>query len=331
MPELKQVTALMKRRPALYRVWRGVRALANRLGWDRPRTSAAALRRHARAALSADLSHAGETAHLLGVLETCGIHGGFVVDIAAGDGVTQSCTLALFRHDAWRGLAVELDPRKALRLEHAYRQFPGVRTARARVTPLNIEPILRCHDVPERFEVLNLDLDSYDLWVMEALLRSFRPAVITMEINEKVPPPVYFAVLWSPDHVWREDHFYGCSLEAAASLVRPHGYVLESLRYNNAFFVRADIAHGRVEDLGVEEAYATGYRDRADRVELFPWNHDMEHLHALEPDEVVRDLTRRFAEYAGRFRIGVGAPADGSQQTGTLMEPGNTGAAGIVR
>jgi len=42
---------------------------------------------------TADGSYAGEFAHLDKLLETLGIHGGYVVDIAAADGYTQSSTL----------------------------------------------------------------------------------------------------------------------------------------------------------------------------------------------------------------------------------------------
>jgi hypothetical protein len=303
-----------------------VRGLRGRVGLGRERTSAAALRRHALAARSVELSHAGEAAHLLNVLERCGVHGGTVVDIAAGDGVTHSCTLPLFRDPAWRGLAVELDPVKALQLAHAYRDFGGVRVARVRVTPANVEALLRRHDVPARFEVLNLDLDSYDVWVMAALLDSFRPAVVTMEINEKIPPPIHFAVAWREDHEWREDHFYGCSLTAAADLVRGRGYVLESLHYNNAFFVRDDVAAGRIADMPVADAYARGYRDRPDRRELFPWNHDVEHLHGLDPAAIVRDLEARFAAYAGRFDLRIADPVHAP-----AGEPGNIREPGVVR
>jgi hypothetical protein len=293
----------VKRRPALYRAWRALRRVPTRLGLRASGTSTGALRRHAARALTEEQSYAGEAAHLLDVLARCGINTGHVVDIAAGDGVTQSCTLPLFRHPAWGGLAVELDPAKALRLEHAYRRFAGVRVARRCVTPANVAALLHEHDVPAGFEVLNLDLDSWDLQVMEAILQDFHPMVITMEVNEKVPPPVHFAVRWDPDHVWREDHFYGCSLTAAAALVREHGYVLESLAYNNAFFVRADVAHGRFANQRVDIAWASGYRDRPDRRDLFPWNHDVEHLLHLEPDAVIADLQRRFARYAGRYDL----------------------------
>lgn len=317
---IEKLVRSVKRRPVLYRIWQRIRALGGRA---RPATTPAALRRHAESALTEDRSYAGEGAHLRAVLARCAIDGGTVVDIAAGDGVTQSCTLPLFRDPAWGGLAVEMDPDRSALLEYAYRPFEGVRVARRRVTPDNVEGLLSEYGIDERFEVLNLDLDSYDLAVMEALLRAFRPAVITMEINEKIPPPVYFAVRWDPAHVWRGDHFYGCSLTAAAGLLRPAGYVLEALVCNNAFFVRDDIAaeHG-ITDRDVAEAYARGYRDWPDRAELFPWNHDVDHLLHLGPEAVVRDLTARFAAYAGRFELRIGSAGDPDPTSAAGQAPG---------
>ncbi len=292
----------VRRHPSLYALWRRLRRWLPRPSG----TSARQLRRHARAALTVDRSHAGESQELLRILQACGIEAGFVVDIAAGDGVTQSSTLALFRHPEWRGLAVENNAAKFTRLEFAYRQFPGATTVRETVTPDNVGALLQRQDVPASFEVLNLDLDSYDLDIAAALLRAFRPGVITMEINEKVPPPVHFAVTYDPEHTWSGDHFYGCSIVAAAAVVRPAGYVLASLHYNNAFFVRTDLARDRFADLPVGAAYDAGYRNRPDRRELFPWNYDVEHLLALAPEQVVSDLEERFRGYAGRFVVRVG-------------------------
>jgi hypothetical protein len=259
------------------------------------------LRKHARAALSVDHSYAGEAAHLRGLLVRCGISSGFVVDLAAGDGVTQSSTLFLFRDETWRGLAVEMDSTRFQRLAFAYRSLPNAGVLQRKITPDGVEGLLASQGVPMDFEVLNLDLDSYDLEVAAAILRSFRPLVISMEVNEKVPPPVYFAVLYDPTHVWLEDHFYGCSIVAAAELFKARGYVLESLQYNNAFFVRGDLATGTIQDEPVAEAYARGYRNRPDRRELFPWNHDMEVLHQLEPLAVLEVLRERFKRYEGKF------------------------------
>src|SRR5688572_995709 len=117
----------LKRHAWSYRAWQRVKR-SGVLELLRPSpTSERALRSHARAALVADASYAGEAAHLRGVLAACGIDRGFVVDLAAGDGVEQSSTLFLFRNPDWCGLAIEMDPVRFRRLAFAYGAFPGAR------------------------------------------------------------------------------------------------------------------------------------------------------------------------------------------------------------
>ena len=58
-----------------------------------------------------------------------------------------------------------------------------------------------------------------------------------MEINEKIPPPIYFSVLYDDDHFWIGDHFYGCSITAANSLLSSFNYGIYELIYNNILFL----------------------------------------------------------------------------------------------
>jgi len=285
----------MKRRPGLYRFGRFVRdrfvrPLQNPL-------SGRSLARHARAAQTADNSHAHQGEYLRGLLARCGLDAGSIVELAAGDGVYQSAALPLYRTGRWSGVAIELDPVRFARLAYAYRQFPDVQLVRTRATPDSIEALLRGFGVPANFTLFDLDIDSYDLHIAQAVLRTFQPAVFMMEINESVPPPVYFTVRYGVacSHA---DHFFGCSLTAAAELVLPHGYVLESLQYNTALFVRADVARkAGIVDVPVERAYREGYADRPDRAEWFAWNYDMVHLLDLSPEQVIHALRQRWPNH----------------------------------
>jgi hypothetical protein len=291
--------AFLDRHPAAYRLWRtlrlsrGGRALARA---RERRLTPARLARHAAAARTPDPSYAREWAHLRGLLERLGVaEGGFAVDLAAGDGVTSSCTLPLFRDHGWSGLAVECDPARFALLAHAYRPLGRVRLCRERVTPRGVAALLAEHGVPAEFTALNLDLDSYDLAVAGEILRAFRPLVVDLEINEKVPPPVRFALRYSPDFRWDEGHCYGCSLAAAWDVLGAAGYRLEGLEYNNAFFVREDAAErAGVPALAPGDAYRRGYAERADRLLWFPWNRDVDDLLECAPEEVAARLARRF-------------------------------------
>jgi hypothetical protein len=209
----------------------------------RSRLTPARLARHAHAASTPDPSHASEWTHLRTLLERLDLlDAGFAVDLAAGDGVTSSCTLPLFRDHGWWGLAIEGDPTRFALLEHAYLGLARVTPRRAWVSPDGSARLLRELAVPRDFALLNIDIDSYDLDVAAAILAEFRPIVVDLEINEKIPPPVRFAVRYGTHFRWDEGHCYGCSLAAACDVVGAMGYRLEGLEYNNAFFVREDVA-----------------------------------------------------------------------------------------
>jgi hypothetical protein len=253
---------------------------------------------------TADGSYAGEFTHLDKLLMILGIHGGYVVDIAAADGYTQSSTLGFFKREAWAGLAVEMDPRRFATLAFIYSAFPNARLARARVTPINVKSLLEGHEVPKDFDLLNLDIDSYDLYVIEAMLKSeFRPKVISMEINEKIPPPLFFTVDYDESHYWMMDHFFGCSIQAAAATVKPYGYILQNLIYNNAIFVRTDIALDHVADMDTNTAYVNGYQNAPNKQVLFPWNKDVDCWLDNDPEKTFNLVKEYFSKYEGKFTL----------------------------
>ncbi len=226
------------------------------------------------------------------------------VDLGAGDGVRHSNTHALFTA-GWRGLAVELDSRRAYRLARTYRNHPQVFISRCRVTPQNVVPLLQAYELAPEFGVLSLDIDSYDYLVLDALLTHFRPRLVVTEINEKLPPPIKFVVKYDPDFQLRH-HFYGYSIASLAELCARHSYALLELEYNNAFLAPLEIAPGPA--LSAAQAYRQGYLERADRHDKFRLNHDMEALHTLTPADSLIFLKRFYAPHEGKYEIGVAVP-----------------------
>ena len=226
-------------------------------------------------------------------------HDRTAVDIGAGDGVRGSNTYALFVK-GWRGVGFEGDERRARRLARAYKSFEGVSARRALVTPSNVAALLEEHEVPREFGVLSLDIDSYDYWVLDAILKSFRPRVVVTEINEKIPPPVRFVVNYDPDFRLQH-HFFGYSIESLVDLCARHSYSLVALEYNNAFIAPRELAHDRALDAAT--AYRRGYLERPDRRERFPANHDMEALHSMPPEEALRFIEKFFARHEGKYEL----------------------------
>lgn len=227
-----------------------------------------------------------------------------VVDIAASDGFSQSSTLGFYRK-GYGGLAVEMDPIKFATLSFLYRNFENVQLMKVRVTPDNIASLLGSAQIgKDSFTILNLDIDSYDLHVIKAILsEGYRPTIISMEINEKIPSGIHFAVNYDINHYWQGDHFYGCSIDAAYNTVIPYGYILYKVNYNNAFFVNTSHTDDILNPLLPAEAYAEGYRYKKDRKELFPWNNDVNYWQELNKKEAITEIKKYFFKYKDKFTM----------------------------
>lgn len=224
-----------------------------------------------------------------------------VVDIGASDGVRRSNTLALFE-SGWNGVAFEAGEATAAKMLRAYKYLDNVRGFHCAVAPHNICELLAANSVEKQFGVLSLDIDGNDYWVLDSILHDFRPCLIVSEFNEKIPPPISFAVNYDPDFRMSH-HFYGYSLAKLAGLLKEFDYTILEVEYNNVFLTPVEIAGttGRT----IPAAYAKGYADRPDRRSKFPQNANMEILQTVGPDEGIRFLNDFCRAQAGKYELSV--------------------------
>jgi hypothetical protein len=257
-------------------------------------------RRIANLPVSVPLAAHGEEQVIRRWLERLGDVPRVCVDIAASDGVDQSNTFSLF-DDGWTGLAVEADPRRFKALAGVHRPRSGVGLARTFVTPENVSALLTAFGIPREFGFLSFDIDGYDHFVLAALLETHRPALMCVEINEKIPPPLKFTVKADAGYEYRGDHFYGQSLSQLAELTEAREYDLVELNYNNAILVPRE--RGLGPSLAVDEAYRRGYADQPDRRQRFAYNADMEPLLTMSPADAEAFVRRKFADREGEFLL----------------------------
>lgn len=225
----------------------------------------------------------------------------FVVDIAAGDGVFLSNTLELFKGGA-RGIAVEYDAAKFRNLTFAYSGFEGVSLFRTKAFPSNVLSLLEAGLAPKDFAFLNLDIDSYDYFILDRLLASYRPLLICAEINEIIPPPLKFTVLFDPDHGWNSgDHFHGQSISKLFELCEKYEYDLVHLLFNNAFLIPRE--KNTFPALDPATAYREGYRDRPGRAEMFKRAVPYEPLFDMSPGDAKNFLHDLFRAYKGKYEL----------------------------
>lgn len=249
-------------------------------------------------------SFAGEGKVLQKTMNKLGISGGYLVDIGAADGIRQSSTSEFLKQNTWKGSLFELNPESFSRLAFLYCSSDSVSLAKIKVTPDNVVKIFEGVEVPQAFEYLNIDVDSYDLSILRALLDAgYKPEIISMEINEKFPPNIYFEVLYTEDHFWSGDHFFGCSLAAAYETLSERGYSLIELEYNNAIFVTSEICVNEESYGGLKKAYERGYLMKPHRKQLFPWNSDIEVIQHMDSSDSIEYLMAKFATYNGKYRL----------------------------
>lgn len=181
-------------------------------------------------------------------------HGGYAVNIGArnGDPADADPVFALWANTsgAWRatGLAVEGVPEYCAELRSRL-AGTGVAVACAFVVPHTVAAFLEEQGVPKEPALLKIDIDSTDCPVFEALLAGgFRPAVVHMEINYDLPPPLVFSLEYTPavatGWFWRSLSFkglYGCSLARIYEIGRAFNYSLVQAYGIDADLVRDDL------------------------------------------------------------------------------------------
>jgi hypothetical protein len=253
--------------------------------------------------LKKDTSFAGEfgiIARLLGEKDWSKVT---IVDIAASDGVSQSPVLPFIKAGA-SGLAVEVDGQKFASLAWLYRDFPKIELHKTRISPQNVVHLLEHAGIKRDLDVMNIDIDSFDLDLVVAILESeYRPQIISIEINEKIPPPIYFNVLYSDSHSWDGTHFYGCSITAATSHIEKFGYALVGLEFNNALFVRSNKNSPQLSRKSPTSAWLEGYRNRPETKQLFAHNSDVDHWLDMKPELLVPLIHEYFSKHDGKFDL----------------------------
>jgi hypothetical protein len=96
--------------------------------------------------------------------------------------------------------------------------------------------------VPKAPDLLVVDIDGNDYWVLASILSEYAPRVVVVEYNASWPPPVEWVMSYAPAHVWDGTRYFGASLTSLAKLGTAHGYSLVGCDPSgvNAFFVRDD-------------------------------------------------------------------------------------------
>ncbi len=191
-------------------------------------------------------SQGGEDGALERIFECIGTSNEYFVEFGAWDGRHLSNTAHLRLDCGWSGLLMDGAPERVG--EGVHQEF---------VTAENVNALFDHYRVPERFDLLSIDIDGNEYWIWKAL-RDYRARVVIIEYNVFFGIRVSKTMPYDPDHVWDKSMFHGASLAALRKLGREKGYSLvhtDSYSPNAIFVADAELPDAAV-DLPLERVAA---------------------------------------------------------------------------
>jgi hypothetical protein len=208
-------------------------------------------------------SQNGEDGILLYLFSLIGTTNKRVVEICAGNGI--ECNAAnLIINQGWIGLLVDGSEEKLAVGKRFYANcrdtffYPPTLLA-SWVTAENVNALVAENGFGGEIDLLSLDLDGMDYWVLKALT-CIRPRAIILEVNTRWGPERAVTLPYRPDFTmdWnRHPWCSGASLSAFVNLGRERGYRLVGTNRQgfNALFLRLDVGTNVFPEISAIEAY----------------------------------------------------------------------------
>ena len=145
----------------------------------------------------------------------------------------------------WQGLWIEGSEAHYWSIQ--YRFYHAIHSgmlqvANRMVTKDNINRIIAEHGIQGEIDLLSVDIDTNDYYVLKAI-DVIRPRVVVAEYNAKFPPPVEWTRIYDESHGWDGSDDMGVSLSLLDRMMNEKGYALVGTNLSgvNAFFVRQDL------------------------------------------------------------------------------------------
>lgn len=194
-------------------------------------------------------SESGEDGILFALLNTFGVTNKFYVEFGAEDGI-QCNTHALREYGGFDGVLFDL-----------IHENLNINLFRKTITADNVVDTFNLHNVPKVFDVLSLDIDSYDFYVLHAMLKEFQPRIFVCEYNATHLANEDKVVLKSATNF--NGNYFGASILSFYKLAKKYNYslVYANEKGVNLFFIHNDLLENTIftiKDINdVEKIYRT--------------------------------------------------------------------------
>ena len=181
-------------------------------------------------------SQNGEDGIILELLKKLDIQkNGWCCEFGAWDGKVGSNTFNLIKNFNFKAIYIESDKNKFEDLKKTETKYPNIfainkTISRNKKSDDCLNKVLESTKIPLDFEILSIDIDSYDLDVWETL-EKYRPKIVVIEVNSSIKPGI----------IQRHDkNNQGNSFSATVNVGKKKGYILVC-HTGNCIFLRDDL------------------------------------------------------------------------------------------
>lgn len=191
-----------------------------------------------------------------------------VVEICAGDGIQCMAANLIINH-GWEGLLFDGDKDNVdlgikFYASHKSTFLSPPTFKQAWLTRENINQLIGENGFRGEIDLLSLDIDGNDYYIMEAI-NVIKPRVIICETQNVIPADLALTIPYREDFYYldgkQHEEFRSVSPLGMKKLLNTRGYrLVGSHRYGfNAIFMRNDIAIGFFPEVSVESLYDNFY------------------------------------------------------------------------
>ena len=169
----------------------------------------------------------------------------WAVEFGAWDGMHLSNTFNLVKQE-WNAIYIEGEKSRFNELLKTSKKYPQIFAINAFVardskSKDSLDNLLKTTALPIDFDLLSIDIDSYDLEVWESL-KEYLPKIVIIEINSNYPPGI---IKW---HSSKHKNTNGNSFSATLIVAKNKGYELCCHSGNMIFIKRELLGSIKLED-----------------------------------------------------------------------------------
>jgi hypothetical protein len=107
------------------------------------------------------------------------------------------------------------------------------------ITKENIVDLFIKYSIPKEFNLLSIDIDLNDFYVLNKVVSCYSIDLIILEYNGGIDPNVEAVIQYSPNKTWDGSNYFGASLVSFTKMLNKYNYSLVYVENNgvNAFYV----------------------------------------------------------------------------------------------